>query len=1155
MVTSYSNEVLTMKHNFIKPIALSCAMLSTASAQAIDLGIYYTAAFKAHYGNNTESLRNAIAAEISVANSALQQAGSTYSYNIIYISESSIDKITATGAAGSLQTNSMSVSDAVNAGVDIQLVYYGSSSGNCGAETHNGPGNDRTLASMSWASISSGCMGEGTTAHELGHSHGMGHQDGEGGVTPYAKAMICDSTATLVHTGHSLNFYSDPSKDKNGEACGVDGEFDNARIAREFGPYVDNHRTLRREATVSLAASNYAANEEDGGVSITVNLTNPVTDAAYVEAYITNGTVNSADYIWEPKRISIPIGVTTFDFTIPVVNDDIPEAAEAFTIGLRDGVGVSANDTATVTIAESDVVEVVDGNVSFDNSEITITEGESATIGLTRTGSEGDAVISFSSENLSMLSDSELTFSPGQERNLTISIPQDNVAEGNRSFTVDLSHPTASVVGSIKTLTVNVIEDDSTGYIKIPDSAYNGTERWGVYYYVSEGDIVTLPLERADGSIGIVSSNVSVFQGDAASVSFSSEVMFEDGIDSGSLTVKIIDSDNLQGDREVVLYVETGEEGVGVFNGAVYLVITDSNDTDPTPTDPTPTDPTPTDPTPTDPTPTDPTPTDPAPTDPTPGITGEVSIKNAPTEVLEGAEFKVTLELSNATESEVKTVLWYLGESTEYKLNKSSSSVVVTLLAPLDSSTDDVVEKITLIGDNNNTIHTITIKDTDLEGSVQFSSDSYNIAVTETETFELTVERTEGENGIISVNLENLQGDYDDVELLIHDGQMTASHTYTTVENEGNNGNQELTFRLINSNTDIVNQDAVLVDVADNESIGTVTFKLDKKDVIENEEFPIEIVRTGGEAGVISFYLRENRDGKTTNKTITMSDGETSQVVLIYPIDADGADVTVMYTIVNKDSGKYGDLKGDITLLNVTVLDVDIGTVDEPFELTTEQNEGTSTIDNGSDALFTITRPERVFGDVEFTIFNTELGLEMFVTLPDGQDSIDVTFAIPAMNLDSDTKIDLSILGVDGTLAGTVAVTVKPLEDKVLDVQAESENVKQGETIAIVLNRPEALVGDVVFTVSIPMLAIEEDITLLAGVDVYVYEVLTTVESPESLTITFKEKSLAQYKGTVSVTVGSTVEPTTPKDSESGGGSMGFIALLLGGVLITRRKK
>jgi hypothetical protein len=353
-----------------------------------------------------------------------------------------------------------------------------------------------------------------------------------------------------------------------------------------------------------------------------------------------------------------------------------------------------------------------------------------------------------------------------------------------------------------------------------------------------------------------------------------------------------------------------------------------------------------------------------------------------------------------------------------------------------------------------------------------------------------------------------------------------------------------------------VAQKAATVTVVDDSDIGFVNFKVAEKSVAENEQIAIEIERVGGSSGRIYFELVGASASGNIFETIIMNDGESSKTVMLDAVNADNADVVFIYRLRNKNTSDHGDVLGDSVSMTITILDSNFGTIDNPFELTVEQEEGNASQVVGGDVSFTIARPERLFGDAEFTIYNEELGISVNVLMLAGEDSVDVSFDVPVMYLADDTNVSFGILGGNGNMAGNVEVTLKPLEEKALDTVFESTSVEQGENIVVVINRPDALVGELVFSVIVDALNINEDVILGADENVLTYELATNTVSPQTLTIIVEEKSIKQYGSSTDVVVNgeAVVTPVEPTKKESSGGSMGIFVLFLFGTLLARRK-
>lgn len=138
-------------------------------------------------------------------------------------------------------------------------------------------------------------------------------------------------------------------------------------LARGAGAVYRIH--YRAETTLQFSAPNYSASESAGGIQITVARSGDTAGAATVNyttddstavlncATDTTGIASSrCDYATSLDTLNFAPGEITKSFTIPVVDDSHLEAAETFTVSLKNSAGAAlgATTTAQLTIINDD---------------------------------------------------------------------------------------------------------------------------------------------------------------------------------------------------------------------------------------------------------------------------------------------------------------------------------------------------------------------------------------------------------------------------------------------------------------------------------------------------------------------------------------------------------------------------------------------------------------------------------------------------------------------------------------------------------------------------------------------------------------------------------------------------------------------------------
>ena len=247
-------------------------------------------------------------------------------------------------------------------------------------------------------------------------------------------------------------------------------------------------------ATVTV---NDANADEGAGMTFTVTLGEAVQGGLKVTPGYTNGTAASTDYTKNTTALNFSgTKGETKTFTVSTTEDAVLEADETFTVGLSvsgTSLSVTATDTGTGTINNDDsaAVTVNDANADEGNSmTFTVTLDEAVQGGLTVTPgfTDGTAVEGTDyDKNTTALS---FSGAKGETKSFTVSTTEDDVVEGNETFTVGLS-----VSGTSLGVTAT---DTGTGTINNDDGAVvtvNNSD-------ASEGDDITFTVTLGDAVQG-----------------------------------------------------------------------------------------------------------------------------------------------------------------------------------------------------------------------------------------------------------------------------------------------------------------------------------------------------------------------------------------------------------------------------------------------------------------------------------------------------------------------------------------------------------------------------------------------------------------------------------------------------------------------------
>ena len=229
--------------------------------------------------------------------------------------------------------------------------------------------------------------------------------------------------------------------------------------------------------TVTLGAA--SVSEDLTSVTVTATLNVAVQGGFTVLASTTDGSATAvSDYTAVTGHTLSFDGEATEEetFTVTIADDEVAEGVESFTVSLSglsgNAVPVGIVSTALVTITDDDATGVAvtlgAASVSEDLTSVTVTATLNVAVqgGFTVLASTTDGSATAASDYTAVAGhtlsfDGEAT----EEETFTVTIADDEVAEGVESFTVSLSGLSGNAVpvGIVSTALVTITDDDATG--------------------------------------------------------------------------------------------------------------------------------------------------------------------------------------------------------------------------------------------------------------------------------------------------------------------------------------------------------------------------------------------------------------------------------------------------------------------------------------------------------------------------------------------------------------------------------------------------------------------------------------------------------------------------------------------------------------------
>ena len=219
---------------------------------------------------------------------------------------------------------------------------------------------------------------------------------------------------------------------------------------------------LPGNVTMSFTAERYEASEDDEAMAFVVELSTESSQEAVVEYATATGTARaSEDYEATSGTLTFPAGTTRRTIRVPIIDDDLDEPAEVFTIRLSNSNATITTGTATGVIADNDLPVVI-----VTTNQTAVEEGETVAFTLTRIGdlSVPLAVRVSITERGEFLADGVPTraaFAINEvETTLQVATVDDEVDEENGGVKATITEGATHRVGDATTAAVLVTDND-----------------------------------------------------------------------------------------------------------------------------------------------------------------------------------------------------------------------------------------------------------------------------------------------------------------------------------------------------------------------------------------------------------------------------------------------------------------------------------------------------------------------------------------------------------------------------------------------------------------------------------------------------------------------------------------------------------------------
>jgi hypothetical protein len=344
--------------------------------------------------------------------------------------------------------------------------------------------------------------------------------------------------------------------------------------------------------TVQFGAAAYQVTENAAGgqALVTITRTGRRTPGETVVFSTAAGGSASAGIHFTPVSGQVTFAGTQATVTVPIAisgNDDVDgdRTVNLVLSSPSPGLGLGVPRSAVLTILDDD------STIQFSSATAAVTEGGSATLTLTRTGSTlGSASVDYvtrpggaSAAVDYAVRSGRVTFGPGvTSRTISVPVLDDVLVEGAEAFTVLLSNPSpaASVrLGSPSTASVAIVENDAPGVLQLEVPAYA----------VTEGGTATLTVTRVGGSAGTVTVQYATSDGGSGAAAeggidyagTAGVLTFPGGVTRKTITVPTRADRLLEGPETftVALTNPDGGAALGVPAAAIVTIVDDETPT------------------------------------------------------------------------------------------------------------------------------------------------------------------------------------------------------------------------------------------------------------------------------------------------------------------------------------------------------------------------------------------------------------------------------------------------------------------------------------------------------------------------------------------------------------------------------------------------
>ncbi len=325
---------------------------------------------------------------------------------------------------------------------------------------------------------------------------------------------------------------------------------------------------------VALTIADGRASENAGPLVLAVTLSPASSGDVTVDYATADGSATEpSDYTSTSGTLTFSAGETSMTISVPLIDDELVEGDETFSVQLSAAVGADLADaSATATIINDDVLPAV--ALTIADASASENAGPLVLAVTLSPASSGNVTVDYATADGSATEPSDytstsgtLTFSAG-ETSMTISVPliDDELVEGDETFSVVLSGENGADLANASA-TATIINDDVLPAVALTIADASASENAGplvlaVTLSPASSGNVTVDYATADGSATEPSDYTST----------SGTLTFSAGETSMTISVPLIDDELVEGD-ETFSVVLSGENGADLANASATATI------------------------------------------------------------------------------------------------------------------------------------------------------------------------------------------------------------------------------------------------------------------------------------------------------------------------------------------------------------------------------------------------------------------------------------------------------------------------------------------------------------------------------------------------------------------------------------------------------